>query len=361
MSEDTRGGLPKLLFVVASNRRRGAEVFTEQLTIALRDRGWKAATVALTGSDDGARVSIPVLAGIPLTQVGRFNKTISRRLRERVEQERPDIVVAMGGSTLRYSVVATTWSSSHLAYFAIGEPEYWLRSGLSRVVNRWLIGRADRVMAVSEVTAEQLARLNPKASRRIVVARTGVASRFFDLERHDHEGPRRAVFIGSLSYEKDPLLAIRSISRSSEWVLRIIGTGPMLADVESMLDELSVADRVELMGTVGDTAPHLEWADALLLTSRTEGLPGVVLEAAASGRPSIVVDVGGTREAVDHDVTGIVGPRDEARLADLLTKLANDPEALVAMGDAARKRAMEDFRLELAVDRFESILTGLLT
>jgi glycosyltransferase involved in cell wall biosynthesis len=77
--------------------------------------------------------------------------------------------------------------------------------------------------------------------------------------------------------------------------------------------------------------------DVLVLPSRREGFPNVVLEAAASGLPTITTDVTGCRDAVDDDVTGFIVPVDDPhRLAEAMTMLADNPAERVRMGAAAR-------------------------
>jgi glycosyltransferase involved in cell wall biosynthesis len=154
--------------------------------------------------------------------------------------------------------------------------------------------------------------------------------------------------VGSLSDEKDPLLAVRSVAAVPGIRLRLVGSGPLETRVRQEIEALGIGDRVELTGVVDDVTPHLEWANALILTSRTEGLPGAVLEAGAASIPSVAVDVGGVREAVSDGVTGLVVDREGGpeSVAAALSRLATDPEMVRRMGRAARLHIKERFAMD---------------
>lgn len=86
------------------------------------------------------------------------------------------------------------------------------------------------------------------------------------------------------------------------------------------------------------------------LPSYREGLPKVLLEAGASGRPLVATNVPGCREIVKDGVTGIlVPPKDAGALAQALEKLLLEKGLRTAMGQAAREAVMRDFSLERVV------------
>lgn len=343
-----------VLLVAASNRRRGAEVFTDQLRRGLPQAGFKVSAVALTRSNDGATVGLEPLTEVVSEQAGRFDCRILTALRERVRAARPRLLVAMGGPTLRYAVLAC--AGCPVVYFSVGEPRYWLRSQRAVALNRLLWSRVDHVVAVSRMTAEQMIDLSPRLAGRISVVRTGVENGLFEVVSEPGSG-RTAVFIGSLSSEKDPLLAIDCVAATESWKLVMVGTGPLRAQLEEAIAQSGLRNRVTLAGAVDDVRLPLGIADLLLLTSRTEGLPGVVLEAAAAGVPSLGVDVGGVAEAIVDGVTGLVVPREKGAIVAALENLAATPERMGEMGVEARARATVEFRLEVAIDRFARVLS----
>lgn len=354
------GGAPSVLVVATSNRRRGAEVFSERLRTGLIERGWVVDAVSLSDDPYVTTAGLEPLTGIDPSGLGRLNLGALLALRNRVRHTHPDVVLANGGATLRYGVAATLGSASRLAYVGIGEPRYWLRSSLSEMLNRFLLRRTDAILAVSAMTRAQLLEIEPSLQGSVHLAPTGVPERFFDLDHVMAEGPLRVLVLGSLSAEKDPTTALRAVMAIPGARLRFVGDGPMRGELKVAAGNLGHTDRVEFVGSVGDVTPHLEWAHVLALTSLTEGLPGVILEAGASGVPSVAVDVGGVSEAVSDGETGYVVPHDEGAVSDALLRLDADRALLAAMGRAARHHVRARFALAQAVDRYVEVLEGLL-
>jgi glycosyltransferase involved in cell wall biosynthesis len=353
---------PRVLIVTATDRRRGAEVFTVRLGEGLSARGWEVETVSLTRSGHERRVDVEPLTDVSSARPGRFKRRIARALRARIRRYSPDVVLANGGATLRYGAFATLRTKAPLVYIAIGEPEYWLRSTLSRAANRWMLGRATMILAVSEATRAQLVVLKPSLADRTHVSYTGVPDALFEVRGEPFDGSLHVVMVGSLSDEKDPLLAVRAVAQVPGIRLRLVGGGPLEAQLRREVEALGVGDRVEMTGVVEDVIPHLEWANVLLLTSRTEGLPGAVLEAGAASVPAVAVDVGGVREAVGDGVSGFVVDRDGGidAISAALSKLAADPELVRRMGRAARLHIKERFAMDPIIAGYAARLTEVL-
>ena len=262
---------------------------------------------------------------------------------------------------MRYGALATLRTKVPLVYIAIGEPDYWIRSPLSRMANRLMLRRARRILAVCEATSRQLLELDPSLAGRIYVTYTGVPDHMFAVRPNRDKGPLRVVMVGSLSDEKDPLLAVRSVARIPGVMLRLVGGGPLMDRLRTEADVLGIKDRVGVIGAVEDVIPHLAWADVLLLTSRTEGLPAAVLEAGAASVPSVALDVGGVREAVSDGVTGmVVDPKDNDGLVNALTLLAADPDLVRRLGRAARLHIKERFGMDHIVSGYAARLAEVL-
>jgi glycosyltransferase involved in cell wall biosynthesis len=107
---------------------------------------------------------------------------------------------------------------------------------------------------------------------------------------------------------------------------------------------------VELWGQRSDMPEVLRAAHVVVLPSYREGLPKVLLEAAACGRAVVTTDVPGCRDAIDPDVTGVLVPvRNAAALADAIKGLINDPVRCQSMGDAGRALAESAFDVRQVV------------
>lgn len=358
-----KGRPPRVLVLVSSNQRRGAEVFGENLTAGLREHHWDADLVALSGEDDAPRVDADVvLTDKSPNDLGRLSLAAIRGLRKRIRAWEPDLILANGGSTLKYAAISLYGRKTrpHLICTSIGEPEYWIRNLRHRSFQRWLYQQAGLVLAVSKATRAQLIDYVGLHPERVEVAHTGVPGELTEIERRIRDGSLHVLFLGSLSPEKDPLTALNSVLRArndQEMRIRFVGSGPLESDLRKTRGALVESDVIEFEGSVEDVKPHLQWADVLLLSSISEGLPGAVLEAAAAGVPAVAFDVGGTREAIIDGETGIlVSPRDTKGLIEGLQHLGDDPEALDRMGRAARALAKERFLLGDTIPRYINVL-----
>lgn len=353
-----RSSSERILLLAATDRRRGAEVFAERLRDGLLERGLTARAVSLSQSRQAVRANLETLTDVKPSEAGRLHPRIVVAMRRLIRNFKPHAVVAIG-PTLRYGVIGTMGRRARLIYVAIGEPRYWIRNRLSEAIQRLLLRRVDQVIAVSSMTKDQLLGLEPSLLGRIEVARTGVPAELFRLSRIVRTGILRVLVIGALSEEKDPMAALQVVAGVAGAKLRMVGSGPLEPIVIEEAKRLGMNGRLELVGSVDDVSRHLEWADVLLLTSRTEGLPGAVLEAGAAGLATVTYDVGGVREAVLDGVTGIVVvPGDRSTLTRALESLSTDRDRMVRMGEAARRHIHDLFQLESVIDDYVRLFTA---
>ena len=220
-------------------------------------------------------------------------------------------------------------------------------SALFTCAVRWTVKQAHSCVAVSEALADALRTLgtspgivsfipcgveSPRRSRGLGTATTSVWRQFADSTLP------KFLFIGRLVKEKsvDTLLAAAAMTSKAgaQAIYGIVGDGPARTSLGRMARE---AKDVQIM-FAGACAPDeiaswLEEADALVLTSLSEGRPVVVMEAMASARAVIASDLPGVRELVDDGVTGMLfPPGDIAALASVLQRAIQDRTHLTVLG-----------------------------
>lgn len=133
-----------------------------------------------------------------------------------------------------------------------------------------------------------------------------------------------------------------------------LGVSNRTAIAAEEVDAWQHAGTLEYLGSLHDVRPWIEQAHVLVLPSYREGMPRTVLEAAAMGRPAIVTDVPGCRQAIVANETGwFCKPRDARSLADQMKKIAVAPrETLALAGVKARERMEQHFSEALVVDAY---------
>lgn len=128
-----------------------------------------------------------------------------------------------------------------------------------------------------------------------------------------------------------------------------------MAELTALAGSLGMGHHVEFLGDVADIPSVLRRASLFVLPSLTEGLPLTVLEAMACGLPVVATRVGGTPEAIEDGVTGLlVAPGEPEQLAQAIQRVWGDWERGGEMGRAGRERVEELFDVRTMVAEYES-------
>jgi len=165
-------------------------------------------------------------------------------------------------------------------------------------------------------------------------------------------GPWRAVFVGSLWHlGKSPDVLIDAVGeckrRGLGMELVMVGDGSLRSSLESRARQLGIGEQVSFLGQLPPWGPvyeQMDRADVLVLPSRSEGLPRVIIEAMARGLPCISSPVGGIPELLPGEY--LVTPGNSLTLADAICRLTGD---LSAMQEAARRNLKKaaEFRTDV--------------
>ncbi len=175
--------------------------------------------------------------------------------------------------------------------------------------------------------------------------------------------PRASPLVGmvaNFSPDKDHELfiamaeAVRAQRPDAHFVL--IGDGPRRASIQRFAVHRGLGDVIRFTGVREPLRPYYEAMDVAVLTSRTEGLPNVVLEAMACGRPVVAASVGGVPELVSDGVTGrLAASREPADFASAVLELLDHPENAARMGRQAALYAREWFSPEAMVRAYRTL------
>lgn len=165
------------------------------------------------------------------------------------------------------------------------------------------------------------------------------------------------LYAGRLSEEKDPLLFVETIKcmldTSLDFVAVIAGEGPLYDMVCQKLNQLTLGDRVKMLGFVENIDEFLTASDILLLTSKTEGTPMIVLEAMAQHCAVVATNVGGMSDIINHGRSGfLVNNRTAAELSVCCEKLLIDSTEHHRITDFAKRVVVEKFSLDSQMEGY---------
>ncbi|HYF93310.1 MAG TPA: glycosyltransferase family 4 protein [Symbiobacteriaceae bacterium] len=287
-------------------------------------------------------------AGVPVFLYPGANRSFSwqavRSLAAHMRAWRPQVVHTHGSLAGR---VAAAVAGARIVYtkhgLAAAEEQAIQVRGAGRFAKKAAVALfADRIVAVSEAVKRALVAQGAAPSR-VVVIPGGV-----DL--HEYGSPVRLVpgvlcSLGRLQTEKGFDILLRAMrDLQGEARLLLGGEGLLQEELPRLAAELGVAGAVEFRGFVADVPSFMSEAGVFVLSSRSEGLGLVVVEAMAAGRPVVATRVGGVPEVVVDGVTGLlVPPEDPGALAGAVRRLLSDPDLAARMGEAGRRRAREVF------------------
>jgi glycosyltransferase involved in cell wall biosynthesis len=165
--------------------------------------------------------------------------------------------------------------------------------------------------------------------------------------------------VGRIVAEKNQALLVDALAdRLAETLqLVIVGDGPLLPALRERVARLGERARfVHLLGARRDVPRLLAACDVFALSSDSEGLPLVIVEAMATGLPVVSTDVGGISAVVIDGTTGSMSPpRDARALGQRIAALAAAPTTGVRFGEEGRRRALARYSRQRMVDDYFAV------
>jgi len=248
------------------------------------------------------------------------------------------------------------------------EAQYYDRDLRMRVIpklDRIFYSWADSVVAVSKgVAIDLIQTINlPKESVRVIynpIVTPDLERKAQDVLTHPWFSPREApviLSVGRLAGQKDFSTLVRAfaiVRKTHRARLFIIGEGEERNKIESLVRQLGLVNEVSLPGYISNPYPFMRQSTVFVLSSKWEGLPGVLIEAMYCGVPIIATDCpSGPREILDEGRYGQLVPvGDAVTLAGAITKSLNGYSLRPPPG------SWRSFELEAVVDQYLQVLLG---
>jgi glycosyltransferase involved in cell wall biosynthesis len=272
---------------------------------------------------------------------------------------------SLSGSVFPYVLFARLFADRELVATLHGNEFFRLdtsHDGMRRLLLRHGLRRASRIVVLSSRHADEVRRFCPEAAPRVVTIANGVAvDEFGGSARFPFASPY-VLSVSRLNPLKghDVLLAAfrRVADREENVHLIIVGDGPERIRLHAVCLALGLKDRVTFLGEVAPERVRelLVGCEFLAISSWSEGVPTVALEAMASGRAVVGTRVGGLPELVADAETGLlVPPGNPDSLAEAMLVLLRDRARRKAMGERARAFVKANHDFARTVDQYVDV------
>lgn len=234
--------------------------------------------------------------------------------------------------------------------FSKGSVKHPLRPFFRVLFSNLMKIQCKKAIGVSYVTKDALQRKYPCKGKEFYISSVNLkCEEYVKVPRKykDNKDIYNLILVGSLEqlYKGvDILLDSVKICLDNGYKIKlfIVGEGKYKEDLKSKAKDMKIEDNVRFVGHISDRArllKYLDDADLFVLPSRTEGLPGAMIEAMARGLPCIGTKVGGIPELLEEE--DLVPPNDSISLAKKIQEVITDNERMSKMSERNLKRARE--------------------
>ena len=350
----------------------GVEQVMLRLSEGMVERG---VTVDLVVADAEGPARAQVAPGVRLVDLGKARTVAALPgLVGYLRGTRPDVIIAAKDHAVLVAVLASVVARAlaprrprvpviatvhSLTSVALQESARRTGTVVARLLP-WTLARCAAVVAVSDGVADDLRLLTagkgtePMVIRNPVITPELLAAGDQPVAHPWYSEPHAEpvlVWCGRLGSEKDPLTAVRAFALAAEHRplrLVVVGDGPLRDDVEREANAQGVAERIALLGYQEQPAPFLAGADLFVLSSRREGMPTALVEAAALGTRVVATDCqAGPRELLGRNAPEALAPvGDSAALAAAMLQALDRPGPTLPPAD------LDDFRQDRATEHY---------
>ena len=356
----------RIAFVVTrSDSFGGSSVHIRDLSQILMAAGHE---VAVFIGGEGPVTEAYREAGIPYVALRHLVRKVAPstdlrglwELRQALRRFQPDLVsthtskAGFLGRIAAWSLGVPAVYTPHCWSFTDGFPGAKLYLWAERIARPF--GR--RAIMVSEAERREGIGGRVGAPDHFVTVHNGMPDVAGSFRANPRLSPPRLVMVGRFEKQKDHATLFRALAQLKDlpWTLDNIGDGPLRPQVEAMVRELGLEDRVHLLGYRRDVARSMSQSQIYVLISHWEGFARSIIEAMRAGLPVVASDTGGNAEAVEDGRTGFIVQRgDVDGLASQLRILISSPELRVRLGAAGRRRYEANFTLDHMVRKTMSV------
>lgn len=361
----------RIAFCITELDPGGAERALVNLVLGLDRTQWEPSVYCL--GPRGILAEPLEEASIPVTCLGTRSKLrigVILRLAKELRQLKPKILQTfLFHGNIAGRIAAKLAGVEHvISGIRVAEKRSRLPLWIDRATNRLV----DHNVCVSQSVADFSIKQMRLPRTKVSVIPNGVDFERFSqalpaslADLHVPTDARVLLAVGRLDRQKGSLVlleAFAEIPREFEQLhLMFVGDGPLKNEINAWIQHRKLEGRIHLLGWRPDIPAIMKSSHALVLASRWEGMPNVLLEAMAAGIPIVATRVEGVDEIIrSHNFGILVPPESPHELAEGIRKLMRDPTSAAAMASAAQHMVADEFTLSSVVSRYEQLYQSIL-
>lgn len=281
------------------------------------------------------------------------------RLAAMISAGQYDLIQANAGDTLKYASISKIlfkWKAP-LVFRNANKMSSFIKNRWHKYLNQIFLSQVDYVISVSENCRADLTRLFPglRNKSRTITIGTYNYDQVLPMDSEKGGSPL-LLHIGSFVPEKNHSFLIdifhaflRERSQAKLW---LIGEGPLRVAIKKKVAALDIEKSIVFWGTRRDVISLIKTSDILIMPSRIEGLPGVILEALSCGKPVVASNVGGIPEVVQNGLNGYTLPGWNVEdYVVAINKALNRPK-YSQMGASGRKMVKDHYLMPVIAEKF---------
>ncbi len=351
----------------------GAQIHVGDLAVAVQAQGHF--PTVITGGT-GAFIDTLKAQGVPTVSLRHLTAPIRplrdllalQELRSVLKAIRPDLLTTHSskagiiGRLAGRSLGIPALFTAHGWAFTPGIPS--AQAAVYRQIERLAGPLSSRIITVSEFDRQLALEAGIAAADRLVAVHNGIPDVPAALRADPGRSPPRLVMVARFEAQKDHTTLLQALAGLQQlpWELDLVGSGPLMGEMESLAIALGIGGRVRFLGRRMDVGQILAESQVNLLVTNWEGFPLSILEAMRAGLPVVASSVGGVNESVREGETGYVVRRGGvAQLRERIGLLLTNPDLRRRLGAAGRAHYEQQFTLAHSVAKtlavYESVLS----
>jgi glycosyltransferase involved in cell wall biosynthesis len=350
-----------ILMLVTKRQYRGAEISAFNLSKSLVEKGHKVIWVGLYSfkGENPLILKESINVDLPDSTFWLSFKKL-KALARLYSKYRPDIVQANGSDTLRYLVaLKLLGDKAKLVYRNISIISKWVNTKPKYYLFKFLFSKTDKVVSVGEEALQDFNNFFKFSESKAQVIRRGIPLLQPNLSEVEVIKKRYSIsdddfvfiHIGHFSVEKNHHFLLNVwetlVSKYTNIKLVLLGNGSLNKEINALVHSKNLTTSVLLPGLQTNITDWLAISKIMLLCSTVEGVPGVVIEAAMQGVPTVAVNVGGVKEVLTDGENGLLVSHHDIELFSLkCDQLLTNASMLSSFSEKSKILVTERFDLE---------------